>query len=261
MIGVAPWHRVGPPASTPGRPAVNQSKCRIRHLQASSLPFGEAVVKMGQNRRFRPSNWRGGGGGLQSAAQKPAGRHFLLATAAFSGRPEFAPGPFPRRATLRRQPEIQEEVDAPRLELGRPLAGDIRPVAAACRGRCCAGRAAGDCRCADRFPAVRADLDRGRAVSSPHAADRRRRHGRDLAVQDRVFAVRGRTRRRRLARSPRPRMGAAHQPAGPAARLCAAVQALRGQPRSAMVAQTAARRLERRPGPAFHDFRAVELPR
>src|ERR1700686_3450311 len=92
MIGVAPWHRVGPPASTPGSRAVNQSKCPIRHLQARSLPFGEAAGKMSRNRRFRLPNRRGGARKLQSAAQKPAGRHFLLATAAFSRSARIRPG-------------------------------------------------------------------------------------------------------------------------------------------------------------------------
>src|SRR6185312_5739421 len=85
---------------------------------------------------------------------------------------------------------------------------------------------------------------RGRAVPPPYAADRRRRHDRDLAVQDRVFAVRRRAGRGRLARSSRARMGAADQPAGPAARLRPAVQALRGQPHPAMAAETTAQRLE-----------------
>src|SRR6185437_5545235 len=100
MSGVAPWHRVGPPSSTPWSRAVNQSKCRIRHLQASSLPFGEAPGKMSQNRRFRPWNWRDGDGKLQSAAQKPAGRHFSGGACCF-WRPARIRAQAPARANCR----------------------------------------------------------------------------------------------------------------------------------------------------------------
>ena len=119
----------------------------------------------------------------------------------------------------------------------------------------------GDRRDPLRVHPVRGDACRRRAAAPSYAAHRGGRPDRDLAVQDRGGALRGRPGPVGAVAAPGSRMGDYRQPVRAAARLRAAVEALRSEPRSRVAAEIPARRLEGRARAAGDDLRAVVVPR
>ncbi len=167
--------------------------------------------------------------------------------------PTLQPRGIPRRALVPRP--------SPRPPLVAILPGCLRPCALACAG---AGRTPRDAGCGRdpvRIHPVRGHAGRRGAAASAHAADRRGRSYRHLAVQDRGCTVRRGTGAHRIPRSPGQRMGDDCQPVRVASGLCVAVEALRGESRAGLAAEPAPRRLERRPRIARDDLRAVVVPR